>query len=288
MTDGRPPAGEGSFGSGFVQLDEEANPEPWLEHLDAGAAIPIVRDAKLRLTDLLGLQPGERVLDVGCGTGVDSLVMAERVAPGGRLVAVDLSESAVAAAAARLEGVAGAEARVADAHALPFPDASFDACRVDRTMLHLTDPERGLREFRRVLAPGGCLGIQEFGRALAGDTAVLESPVHEAITTRYWHGEEKVAELPLFLPLMLARGGFEGIQIERMAAEETDFEAADTLMRLTAGAEEAVRAGAFPAEDASRWLAEVRTAMNAGEVRLVWQGMLFLARTPDVAPPSGH
>jgi ubiquinone/menaquinone biosynthesis C-methylase UbiE len=274
----------GGFGSGFVRLDDEAEPDAWLEHLDDAAAVPMVRDAKLRLTEALALRPGERVLDLGAGTGVDSVTMARAVSPGGRVVAADVSEAAVAAATRRLATVEGAEAVVADAHALPFPAASFDACRIDRTLLHLADPEQALGELHRVLAPAGRLGIQEFGRRLEGDANVLAGPVHEAVTTGYWGSGSKVAELPLFLPIMLARAGFDDVRIERLASRSTDFQAADTLMRLRAGAEEARVAP----EDAAAWLQHLREAMAAGAVSLVWQGMLFTARTPPISPPSGH
>jgi SAM-dependent methyltransferase len=101
-----------------------------------------------------------RVLDCGCGPGSITVGFAELVAPG-EVVGIDLAEEQLARAR-RL-----AEQRQAgnilfergDIYALPFPDASFDAAFAHNVLEHLRDPLRALREMRRVLPPGGVVGI---------------------------------------------------------------------------------------------------------------------------------
>lgn len=82
--------------------------------------------ARAEYLDLLGLQPGQRVLDVGCGSGVVTRDMARRVSPSGRAVGVDPSGEflTIARDLARADGLAGvAEFREGSALALPFGDA---------------------------------------------------------------------------------------------------------------------------------------------------------------------
>jgi ubiquinone/menaquinone biosynthesis C-methylase UbiE len=137
-------SGSGSFGSGMTRIDTAEDPQALLSFLDELAEVEEVREAKRRATQALSLRPGDRVLEVGCGTGVDAPELVAAVRPGGRVVGIDISELAIEQATLRMAAVPEAEMLVADAHELPFPPGSFEACRVDRTFRHLADPERAL------------------------------------------------------------------------------------------------------------------------------------------------
>ena len=122
------------------------------------------------------LQPGMRLLDCGCGPGSITVGLAQVVAPG-IAVGVDL-EARQIVAARRLAADAGrANARflVADAYALPFPDHAFDAAFAHTLLFHLSDPLPALREMRRVLRPGGVVGVRDpdYGAELWAPTTPL-------------------------------------------------------------------------------------------------------------------
>ena len=108
------------------------------------------------------LKPGQDLLDVGCGPGSITADLAEAVSPG-RVTAVDSAaevleqaRSTVAAA-----GVAGVVFEVADVHALPYPDDSFDVVHAHQVLQHVADPVQALREMRRVCRPGGVVAARD-------------------------------------------------------------------------------------------------------------------------------
>jgi demethylmenaquinone methyltransferase / 2-methoxy-6-polyprenyl-1,4-benzoquinol methylase len=104
------------------------------------------------------VQPGDRVLDVCCGTG-DLALQAVRA--GGRVTGLDFSEPMLERALAKapeLDWVSG------DALALPFADGSFEAVTIGFGLRNLADAEKGLREMLRVLRPGGRVAILEITR----------------------------------------------------------------------------------------------------------------------------
>ena len=100
------------------------------------------------------------VLDCGSGPGTITCDIAQRI-PNGRVVGVDNDESQIALAsdAARATGLRNVEFREASAYELPFPDESFDAVFSHALFEHLGDPGRAISEFRRVLKPGGSVGL---------------------------------------------------------------------------------------------------------------------------------
>ena len=104
-----------------------------------------------QLADLAGIQPGQRVIDVGCGPGALTAELVERVGPA-TVAAVDPSESFVTAASARHPGV---DVRRAAAEHLPFEDGAFDAAIAQLVVHFMADPVAGLTEMARVTRHGG-------------------------------------------------------------------------------------------------------------------------------------
>jgi SAM-dependent methyltransferase len=143
--------------SAFRRLDDAADQHAFFVNVvDLWHATPAVRANHLRTFALLDAAPGGRFLDVGCGTGDYARELAELVGPTGHVTAIDASAAMVEVARGRAEGTGlPVSFQVADAQALPFPEASFDGCRAERVLQYLDDPDAALREMVRVVRPGG-------------------------------------------------------------------------------------------------------------------------------------
>ncbi|MHB9859891.1 class I SAM-dependent methyltransferase [Streptomyces sp. YIM S03343] len=119
-----------------------------------------------RLAALSGAEPGDRVLDVGCGTGYLTRYMAAQVGPDGAVTGVDPSPPVLDYARRRKQrpGSAPCSYRQGIAEALDLPDASFDTVVTSLMLHHLPEELRpaALREMHRVLRPGGRLLVVEF------------------------------------------------------------------------------------------------------------------------------
>jgi demethylmenaquinone methyltransferase / 2-methoxy-6-polyprenyl-1,4-benzoquinol methylase len=119
-----------------------------------------------RAADLAQLRPGGRALDVATGTGDLALELAQRVSPGGEVVATDFSERMLELARAKADSRAlnpgtRVVVRPANALELPFADGEFDAATVGFGARNFSDLEQGLREMVRVVRPGGHVVVLE-------------------------------------------------------------------------------------------------------------------------------
>ena len=135
---------------GFRDVDSSGDPSAFVEYLDA--ARDDLVDLKRRAVDGLALRAGDAMLDVGCGTGEELRSLAQIVGPQGRVVGIDRSERLVAEARARTRENPIIELVVADAHAVPFAEGEFSACRVERVLMHVEDPGTALAQMARVHA----------------------------------------------------------------------------------------------------------------------------------------
>lgn len=138
------------------------------------------------------LRPGMRVLDCGCGPGSITLGLANVVAPG-EVVGVDplANRLDMARAAAAAQGIENARFEEGAMHALPFAEGTLDAALVHAVMEHITEPVAALAEVRRILKPGGVIGVR--------------SPMHAA-AIRWPKPEAQRAYLSIFARLRAARG----------------------------------------------------------------------------------
>jgi SAM-dependent methyltransferase len=118
---------------------------------------------RARLQEALAPSPGERVLEVGPGTGYYTLDVAGWIAPDGRLDIFDLQQEMLdhTLRRAHARDLRNITATQGDARALPYPDRSFDAAYLVAVLGEIPDQDAALRELARVLRPGGRLVVGE-------------------------------------------------------------------------------------------------------------------------------
>jgi len=204
------PFGAGRRGRNAVALhdgfrpayDDDASAMSYAQHFDPAFG----RRFAERALDALVVVRGARVLDVACGTGVFGRLCAHVVGPSGRVVGIDPSAIAVAAAR-RIDPTSTVDWRHWDEGGLPFDDGTFDVVACQHALHRFPDPVLILEEMRRVLAPGGRLGITLWGPieenpafAAQLDATVKagldESGVVDALLEAFtWHGTEDLEEL---------------------------------------------------------------------------------------------
>lgn len=136
---------------------------PWLYDAVVGLTLPEQR-FKADLVAQAELEPGHRVLDLGCGTGTLTRLVAPRV-PGGRAVGLDGDMALLRRARAKAAPVPGLTWVHGLAEALPFPPGSFDRVLSTLVFHHLTDgqKQRALAQVHALLAPGGELHLADWG-----------------------------------------------------------------------------------------------------------------------------
>lgn len=156
-----------------------------------------VRDVLLAET---GVGPGTRVLDVGCGSGE---LLARAAARGARTAGVDSARGMVALAR---RTAPGADVRVADAQALPWPAATFDVVLAVNALHLADDPDAALAEMLRVTRAGGRVGLAQWAESGRADLEAVELAVARAA------GEDDVGRADPRLDALLREADLEGVR----------------------------------------------------------------------------
>lgn len=252
------------FKSGWMSVDGDADPYHYVRLMDMIRGGREDDPAQYRAVfDSLEVRDGDRVLDVGCGTGGGVRALAKRFPGLGAAVGVDKSETMVAEARART--TAAERARVefvaADAHELPFPEGSFDSAYSLRVFEIIGDPRRALSEMARVLRPGGRVVINgpdmDAWTIDAADRGVTRKVLHHAcdFETNGWVGRQ--------LPAWCKELGLADIQVAPVGICITEFEPVYDLC-LRAFAERATAAGVVTEEEVARWVEDLRERDRTG------------------------
>ena len=171
------------------------------------------------LIERAGLRPGEKVLDVACGTGVAARLAAERVGGTGTVAGVDIDPGmlAVARSDTTTPGTS-IEWHESAAEALPFPDEAFDIVLCQLSLQFFQDRFAALREMRRVLAPGGRVVVNVPG-AIAPVFVVMAEALARHINPELAGFVHRVFSLhdPDELQRLMSSAGFRGVRTDTYA-----------------------------------------------------------------------
>ena len=249
-----------SLATGFRNVDASGDTDACHRCLDLIAGIPFFREIKEESFRIIADTRPSKVLDAGCGVGTDLVSLASRLPEGCGIVGVDASESLLARAAERTKGICGPCSLVqGDLTKIPFRDDAFDACRIDRVLQHLREPEAAIRELARVLKPGGVLVAfdndwETFSISL-GDQEIASR------IRRAWRESFASGRMGRDLSLMFEACGITAVRSEPRGLVLTDLATAKQVFDLPDLLERMVRAGDLePGETAVIWEELIRTA----------------------------
>ncbi len=200
--------------------------------------VPVIFTAMAeRVLDLAEVQGGERLLDVGCGTGIVARRAGPRVGRTGRVVGLDLNEGMLRVARrVSSDAEPAIEWRHGDAAALPFPDGAFDVVACQQALQFFAAPEQALSGMRRVLAPGGRAAIAVL-RPIRYTPAYV--PIAEALDRHVGPAAGAMMRSPFpdwdreHLRRVVTRGGFGRLRV-RIEVLSERYPSAEEMLRREA------------------------------------------------------
>ncbi len=215
--------------------------------------------------EALGAQPGERVLDIGCGPGFYVSELVDRVGKAGAVVGVDISADMLNLAKKRCEGHANVAFHEASATALPVDDSSFDAALSVQVLEFITEVDAALAEMRRILRPGGRLVLWDVDWSTVSWHS--DDPDRMTRVLHAWDDHLSHPSLPRTLAARLKSAGFESIVAEGYGFVTTEFTAESygcaimpSIARYVVGREGVTE------EQAQSWASEQHELGEAGKV----------------------
>lgn len=249
----------------YRDIDAQPDTAQFVASLEARGRTPSQTRLRRRFLRFVPIRPGQRVLEVGPGTGVVLRDVAALVGSRGRAVGVDQSRALVAAARrliARDPHRGRLTVRCAAGEQLPFRRPQFDVTLAVTVLLHVGDPLRVVREMARVTRPGGRVAVQDqdFGTvAVAHPDRALTDRIMGGVATRMYEEPYSGRRLPGLLRAV----GLERVRLLTDVYQDTTLEPY-TKTFLERRAERAVTWGIVDAEAAQRWLDGFTAVVAAG------------------------
>ena len=239
----------------FSKVDQSADPQSYVRTLDMASSLQQVQAAKRLTFELLELHPGDQVLDVGCGTGEDVLALAQLVGRTGKVIGLDNSAIMIAEAQKRTTNLdPSVEFRIGDVLQLEFPDNTFNGCRANRVLTHLTEPRQALMEMVRVAQSHArivCFDRDWESLMITANDRRLTRKVTKFICDNYpngWMGRQ--------LPILFSECGLTDIKVVSDTLWLTDFAFTEKAMELRETATKLVEQGIMSKDEIAAWLQE--------------------------------
>jgi SAM-dependent methyltransferase len=273
---------------GLPGFSEENYLAPAFRDVDAGAArkmahcleyldsLPSFQQYKKLVLEAMNPQPGQVAADLGCGLGFDVLRLGQLVGPRGRAIGIDSSITFLESAGLTGHHSDAVQFLNADIQQLPFPNEYLHCCKVDRTLQHVENPARVLREIFRTVRSGGVVVCAEPDWGTF--TIDHENRAMVRKIAGFWEGSFRNPWIGRQLPNALREAGFIDMQVQGALLIAPSFEASDQVFDIVQTA--VCLADTTGSHEPLDWLSHAR---ERDCVRPVWSSVtLFLniARRP--------
>lgn len=244
--------------------------------VERGYMTPEIAHQRARTLAALDLQPGDRVLDVGCGPGLLVHDMAKTVGPSGQVTGIDTSAAMLELASGRCGDLPQVELRDDDLRALPTDANHFDAIACTQVLLFIEDLGAALNELARVLKPGGRIAVLE-----TDWRGCILNTSDNALTRRMFDTWDDVAtspNLPVRLHPLLGDAGFTDIEVEGIPIINTTYEKGNFSSGFVRGlAHKCKERGVISDAQAEAWLADFEQKDQGGAYFFCVNRFLFSA-----------
>ncbi|MGB8220335.1 MAG: methyltransferase domain-containing protein [Methanoregula sp.] len=266
--------------TGFRDVDRSGDTTACTRCLDLLSDIPFfhaVKEESFRI--IAGTEP-ERVLDAGCGAGNDLCALAPLLPPSTRILGLDASAALLSTATER---IAAHRDRCfllrGDLTHIPCRSGVFDACRIDRVLQHIPDPEQVIRELARILAPGGTLV------AFDNDWDTLSIGVSATKVagrlTRFWSDSFASGRIGKDLAGIFRRAGLSDIHAEPKTLMLTDLALAEKVFDIPALLGRMKEAGHFSDGEIAAIKTDLERRANEGTFTSGYTAYLVWGRKTD-------
>ena len=239
----------------------------------------VLRRRRLVL-DALNAQPGERLLDVGCGPGFYVIDLLERIGPEGWVTGIDTAPAMLSVAVKRTEGHLNVTFRQAGAGDIPAGDGEFDALLSVQVLEYVPEVAGALAEFYRVLRPGGRVVIWDVDWTTVSWRSRDPDRMRRMLAA--WDKHLSHPALPQTLAGDLRMAGFDAVTVDGHAFVSTELNPetyGGALVDIIV--DYAVKHGGIDPDDARAWQSEQRELNAAGEFYFACVQCCFTARKPD-------
>jgi len=248
--------------------------------IEAVYLTPDIVRQRAQLLEALALQPGECVVDLGCGPGLLALEMAHQVEPEGAVQCIDSSDSMLALAKRRCDGLPQVHVRGGDVAALPYSDRSFDVAVCTQVYEYVPEVDRALAELHRVLKPGARAAVMDTD----WESCVWNSS--DALRMRRvieaWDSHCPHPQLPRTLAARLRSVGFVRVRVEAIPLiNDTYHPETFSAGVIPALAGYAAKHGLVPRAEVDAWVADLQALGERGEYFFSLNRYLFCAQKPE-------
>ncbi len=278
---GEPPGhSRKSLATGFQNVDRSGDTFVFNRCLDLIAGISFFRDVKEESYRIIsGASPGS-VLDAGCGVGTDIATLVPLLPLHCQVFGMDASKSLLARAAERTGDCRGrCPLILGDITTIPCRNGVFGACRVDRVLQHIREPERAIQELVRVTAPGGILVA--FDNDWDTFRFSLDDRELVAVIARFWRDSFASGRIGRNLPGLFVQSGLGDVRAEPRKLVLNDFSVAAQVFDLPDLIDRTEQAGVLAPAEASEVRTELRCRAKEGTFSSGYTGFLVQGTKPE-------
>lgn len=263
----------------WSDVDAQEDSEAFTEYLDTASAEEQVQQYKRRSHKLLHPEPGDRILDAGCGLGHDVLMLADWVGTDGEVIGIDYSSEMIRQALESATDVPSVKFHQGSIMDIEYPDDHFDASRADRVLQHVNDPAAAINELKRVTKPGGRIGLTDTAwESLLIDAPVPDAP-HQFLDLD--HVDAVNPEMGRQIYRYAMDAGLQEIDIDPILFYSTEFEEVRQFGRLESWLDRMNEAGLVSDSEIEDWLNRLDEADESDRFFASIAGFTIVGTVPE-------